>query len=130
MRNDDRHVREVGRDIVNVHGVRVFELETAAARHTRTDARVTGVENCGQLMLCDDLVKLIGHSIVWEETLQSGMELETLNYAGFDEVARFAHPHADRSRQRPSSCRRWQRLPPRLHHSQYACCRLRTRYRP
>src|SRR6266850_6178866 len=94
MRNDDCHVRKVGRDIVNVHGIRVFELETATARHTRTDARVTGVENCWQLVLGDDLVKLIRHSIVWEEALQSGMELETLNYAGFDEVARFAHPHA------------------------------------
>src|SRR5467141_2508165 len=98
MRNDDCHVRKVGRDIVNVHGVRVLELETAAARHTRTDARVTGVENCGQLMLCDDLVKLIGHSIVWEETLQSGMKLETFNYASFDEVARLTHPHAPLTR--------------------------------
>src|SRR5712692_10714497 len=94
MRNDDRHVGEVGRDIVNVDGVRVLEFETAAARHARTDSRVTGVKNCRQLMLGDDLVKLIGHSIVWEEALQSRMELKTSNYASFDEVTRLTHAHA------------------------------------
>jgi len=49
MRHDDRHVGEIHRDIIDVHGIAVLQANSAATRHAGTDAAVAGVKNHGQL---------------------------------------------------------------------------------
>ena len=70
MRDDDRHVREIRRDVVEVHRVGILQPQPAAARHAGADARMAAVEDRRQLVLGDHLVELVGHAVVGEEALQ------------------------------------------------------------
>ena len=103
VRDDDRHVRKIDRDIVDVNRIGVLQPQAATARHVGADAGMTAVENGRQLVLGDHLVKLIGHAVIRKKSLHGRMELEALDDAGLDQIARFAHAHAalvriDRSR--------------------------------
>jgi hypothetical protein len=75
VRQNDWHVREVDRDIIDVHRVRVLEANPTAARQARAHAGVPGVEHCWQARLGDDCVQRVGHPVVGEERLQVRVEL-------------------------------------------------------
>src|SRR5690606_12761753 len=90
VRDDHRHVREVRRDVVEVDRVGVFELQSAAAGHSRADARMAAVEYRGKPVFGDDLVERIRHAVIGKESLDRGMKLESPNAAVLDEAARLA----------------------------------------
>ncbi len=54
---------------------------------------MAGVEDRRQLVPGDDLVEVVGHAVVGEEALHGRMELEALDHARFDQVARLPDPH-------------------------------------
>ena len=93
MGDDDRHVREVGGDVVEVNRVRIFEAQAAAARHACSDAGMAAVKDGRQLVLGDRLIEAIGHAVVGKEALQGRVKFEPLDHALLNEAARLAHPH-------------------------------------
>ena len=71
MRDDDRHVGEIHRDVVDMDRLRVFQAQSAAAAHAGAHAGMAGVEDRGQLMLGDHLVELVGLAVIGEEARRS-----------------------------------------------------------
>src|ERR1700733_4802502 len=90
MRHDDRHVREIDCDVIEVHRVRIFEPHVVAGAHPGADTCLTGVEQRRLAGLLDRFVKRVGKAIVREETLHRRMKLEALNAELLDEPARLA----------------------------------------
>src|SRR6266516_6041462 len=76
MRDDDRHVGEIDRDIIEVNRVGVFEAQSAAARHAGADARMAAMEDCRQLVLGNHLIKWIRHPVVREKPWTVGWNLK------------------------------------------------------
>src|SRR6266536_2109533 len=93
MRDDDRHVGEIHRDVIEVNRIGVFEAQSAAARHAGADAGMAAVEDRRQLVLGNHLIERIRHPGVREETLDGGVELEAADRAGLEQTARLAHAH-------------------------------------
>ena len=93
MRDDDRHVGKVGRDVVEMDRVRILQPQSAAARHAGADARMTAVKDRRQPMLRDHFVERIRDAVVREEALQRRMKLEAADHTIRDQAARFAHAH-------------------------------------
>ncbi len=92
MRHDDRHVRKIDCDVVEVHRVRKIEPHVVAGAHPGADAGLPGVEQRRLASLLDRFIKRVGKAIVREETLHRRMELEALNAELVDEPARLAGP--------------------------------------
>ena len=85
MGEDDGHVGEVDGHIIEMDGLRIFQPQAAPAPHARADARMARVEDGGQLIFGDDLIELVGHAVVWVETLTSRVKLEALHHASLDQ---------------------------------------------
>ena len=64
MGDDDLHVGEGDRHVLDQHRVAVLQPQPAAAAHARADARVAAVEDGRQLVLGDHLVDRPGHPVV------------------------------------------------------------------
>ena len=76
MREHDLHVGEVDGDVVDVHRVRVFEADAAAARQACPDTGVPGVEQRRDPAFLDHLVQRVDLAGVREERLDVRVELE------------------------------------------------------
>ena len=92
MREHDRHVREVDRDIVHVERVRILEPDPAASPLAHPDPALAGVEEGGQPRLGDRLVEDIGMPVVRIERLHARVELEPLDPVALDQGPRGARP--------------------------------------
>jgi hypothetical protein len=45
MGHDDRHIREIDRDVIDVHGIAILQTHASAAGHAGADAAVSRVKN-------------------------------------------------------------------------------------
>jgi len=88
VRENDLQGREVDRDVVDVHRVRVLEANAAAAGQPRADARLPRVEERGQPRLFDHLVERVRHAVVREEALGVRVELEAAHAVFVDQTPR------------------------------------------
>src|SRR6266568_3115318 len=93
MGHDDRHIGEIYRDIIKVHGIRVFEAHTAAAAHTGTDTRMPGMKNSWQTGLSDNFIEDIRAAVIWIEFLHGRMKFESSHPEMLDETAGLARSH-------------------------------------
>src|SRR5436309_2945154 len=91
MREDDRHIREIDRDVVEQHGLRVLEPDAAPATRRRADAGLPGVEKRRQLGLGDCFVQRVSHAVVGKELLHRRVKLEAPDAEVLDQPPRFAH---------------------------------------
>ena len=91
--HDDLQVREIDRHVIQIHRVRVFQPHPVAAAHPRPDAGLPGVEEGDAAFVLNRLVKLIGHPVVGVESLEGGMELETLDAELAHQTPRLPHAH-------------------------------------
>src|SRR5262249_59936655 len=69
MRKNDRHIRKINGDIINVHWVAVFQTNASAAAHACADPAVAGVKNHRQTSFRDDFVKRVNRSVVRVKSL-------------------------------------------------------------
>ena len=90
MGEDDLHVGEINRDVVDQHWLAVFEPDPAAAAHSGAHAGVPGVEDRGQPVLGDHLVDRLGHPVGGVCVLHDPVELETFDPEILDQVARLS----------------------------------------
>ena len=74
-------------------GLEYFSRRPPPPAHAGADAGMAAVEDRRQLVLGDHLVELVGHPVVRKEALHGRMELEALDDAGLDQIARLAHAH-------------------------------------
>src|SRR3954451_11576651 len=94
MRDDDRHIWKIYRDVVDVNWIGVLQPQAATAAHVGSDAGMAAVKNRRHLVLRDHLVELVGDTVVREKPLHGRMELEALDDSGLDQVAGLADAHA------------------------------------
>ena len=57
MRKNDRYIRKINGDIIDVHGVAVLQADAPAAPHSCADAAVAGVKNHRQPSFGNDFIK-------------------------------------------------------------------------
>src|SRR5260370_19960825 len=76
MGQDDVHVGEIDRHVVDVHRVGVLQTDAAAAVRARSDSGLAGVEQGHKPAGGDDLVERVGTSVVRIEALRARVELE------------------------------------------------------
>src|SRR5579862_5579280 len=79
MRSDDRHVRKLPRDIVQINRLRISQAQAPSSAHSCTDAGVPSVKDRGQLMLRNDLIERVGQFVVRKESLDGRVKLEAAN---------------------------------------------------
>ena len=91
MRQDDRHVREIHRHVVDRHRVAVLQPDAAAARHAGADAAVAGVKEHGQPGLGEDFVQRVGEAVVRERTAAAADAASARGHALRRPALRFAH---------------------------------------
>jgi hypothetical protein len=92
MCQNDRHVGEIHRHVVGVHGVGVSEPDSPAAAGPGAGPGLTGMEQRGHPRRLDHLIQRIDRPVVRVERLRAGMELEPLDPVVLDQALR--HPHA------------------------------------
>jgi hypothetical protein len=94
VREDDGHIGKIDGNIIEIHGVRIFQPHVVAGSHARSHARLPGVEQRRLAGLRDRLVERIRQSVVGKKALHRRVELESLNPELIDETARLpgAHP--------------------------------------
>ncbi len=86
MGEDDLHVGEIHRDIIDQHRLAVFQAHAATAAHAGAHAGVSGVEDRGQAIFGDDFVDRIADAIGRVAVLGDAMELEALHAEVLDQI--------------------------------------------
>src|SRR3954447_11227699 len=88
MRHNDRHIWKIDGDIVNVHGIAVFQTDAASASHSAANTAVPSVEDHRQLRVRENLVERVDRSVVCLELLDGWVQLESANTTCGDQAAR------------------------------------------
>src|SRR5580658_3371723 len=90
MRNDDFHLREISRYVIEVHRIRILQAQAATAGHAGAHAGMTAVENSWQAVFRDDFVHWIGHAVARKKSLARRVKLETFDAVVGEQAAHFA----------------------------------------
>jgi hypothetical protein len=91
MREDDRQIGKVDRDVVDQHRRAVLEAHAPAATGAGSDPAVTGVKDHRHARRLEHFVERIDAAIVRHELLQRRVQFETAHTAGRNQPARFFH---------------------------------------